>query len=646
MKKPLLLLFTCGASMVFAQSQRLVFVEEFTQASCGPCAAANPAFNTLLAANTSKAVSVKYQTDWPGVDPMNAQNQADVANRVSYYGVSGVPDAFMDGNVASGSPGAVTQSGIDNEYAVASPFTITLNHWFNAANDSVFINCEVTCTQNVTMTSPHLRVAMIEKTITFTTAPGSNGEKDFYGVMRKMYPNGNGTNLAAAWTVGQKKTVSFAAKIPTYIYSKAQIATVAWVQDDNNKNVLQSGYCPTATAPLALAPVADFASDVITTCDGFVKFNDLSALFPNSWSWDFGDATTSSQKNPLHQYTASGTYTVKLTAANASGNNLVTKTSYVTVNLTGTAPGGVNDNICGSGIAYLSAAASGSGTLNWYDANGTMVHTGSTYSPNITGTTHFYVAEMTPNAVIATGAVDNTIGASAGGYFTANNVHGLYFDVAKNCTLNSVKCYANTAGSRTIEVFDNNGVSVQTATVNMTAGLNTVNLNFALGAGTGYLIRVTSTTVDLYRNSAGGAFPYTTNVITITGNTAAGNPAYYYFFYDWQVQQNDCASPAVTVSGIDSCSAAGIANVSVENSLVVFPNPNNGTFTTTFNTQQNDNYSVIVSNALGQVVYQEKLNNFTGTYTKGIDISSFGKGVYMLSIAGSKNKTIKKLITY
>jgi len=35
---------------------------------------------------------------------------------------------------------------------------------------------------------------------------------------------------------------------------------------------------------------------------------------PTSWSWDFGDGTTSTQQNPLHAYTQPGTYRVCLTA--------------------------------------------------------------------------------------------------------------------------------------------------------------------------------------------------------------------------------------------------------------------------------------------------------------------------------------------
>src|SRR3954466_13330791 len=104
MKKiTLSLALALSAGFVFGQSQRLVLAEEFTQASCPPCASQNPAFNALLTSNASKITLIKYQTSWPGVDPMNAQNPGEVAARVTLYGVSGVPDSPMDGVEQTGS---------------------------------------------------------------------------------------------------------------------------------------------------------------------------------------------------------------------------------------------------------------------------------------------------------------------------------------------------------------------------------------------------------------------------------------------------------------------------------------------------------------------------------------------------------------
>jgi len=81
MKKIILFsLFLATAVLGFSQSQRFIMFEEFTQASCGPCASQNPAFDALLNANVSKCTSIKYHTSWPGVDPMNAQNPTDVGS--------------------------------------------------------------------------------------------------------------------------------------------------------------------------------------------------------------------------------------------------------------------------------------------------------------------------------------------------------------------------------------------------------------------------------------------------------------------------------------------------------------------------------------------------------------------------------------
>jgi hypothetical protein len=240
MKKITLSIASLLSLAVFGQTQRTVLVEEFTQASCGPCAAANPALNSTLSSNTSKAVSIKYQTSWPGVDPMNAQNPTDVSKRVTYYNVQGVPEVSMDGKAAS-SPGSVTTSSITKEYAVTSPFKMDVTQQINANKDSIDIECTITAAKDFNTTGPfYLRVALIEKTITFSKAPGSNGEKEFYSVMRKMYPSATGTSLALTWTNGKSQTFSFKVALPSYIYNKAQLGVIAFLQSDNDKVVQQA----------------------------------------------------------------------------------------------------------------------------------------------------------------------------------------------------------------------------------------------------------------------------------------------------------------------------------------------------------------------------------------------------------------------
>jgi PKD repeat protein len=71
----------------------------------------------------------------------------------------------------------------------------------------------------------------------------------------------------------------------------------------------------------ANAPTAAFTYE--DQGDGSIVFTDESGNEPLSWQWTFGDGKTSSDQNPVHEYTGSGDYNVCLTAANIVGSNQV-----------------------------------------------------------------------------------------------------------------------------------------------------------------------------------------------------------------------------------------------------------------------------------------------------------------------------------
>ncbi|MBN1167917.1 MAG: PKD domain-containing protein [Methanospirillaceae archaeon] len=62
-----------------------------------------------------------------------------------------------------------------------------------------------------------------------------------------------------------------------------------------------------------------------------VSFYDTSKGIPTSWSWDFGDGEKSVEKNPVHIYKKSGTYSVTLQTKNIAGSDTKTKSDYITV---------------------------------------------------------------------------------------------------------------------------------------------------------------------------------------------------------------------------------------------------------------------------------------------------------------------------
>ncbi len=78
------------------------------------------------------------------------------------------------------------------------------------------------------------------------------------------------------------------------------------------------------------APVASINVNDSVSCSGIFQFFDQSGFSPTSWTWDFGDGQSSTLQNPEHEYSTTGTYTVKLVACNAFGCDSTTNTVTVT----------------------------------------------------------------------------------------------------------------------------------------------------------------------------------------------------------------------------------------------------------------------------------------------------------------------------
>ncbi|AKB30300.1 cell surface protein [Methanosarcina siciliae T4/M] len=79
----------------------------------------------------------------------------------------------------------------------------------------------------------------------------------------------------------------------------------------------------------ALPPTADFSSDKQTGSFPLtVSFKDMS-FNANKFLWDFGDGNTSTEVNPVHTYTAAGSYTVTLTVENNHGEDTKVVEDYI-----------------------------------------------------------------------------------------------------------------------------------------------------------------------------------------------------------------------------------------------------------------------------------------------------------------------------
>ncbi len=241
---------------VVAQARRIVLFEHFTNASCAPCASQNPIFqDEILAKNNGNMLHIAYHTVWPGRDPMNAHNKEDVAARVSYYTVTGVPDMVMLGGQYRGGPSGVTQDILNRASSETSPLRIRVRE--TTTDTMRHVDVDVTTLGQIGTAGLVIRGAVVEKEITYATAPGSNGEKEFPNVFRRFINTPAGESFTPA-AIGQTTSLTFEYPLKSE-WDASKIFTVVWIQFEGTKEVVN--------ASASFIP----AVELVTEGDNFVK---------------------------------------------------------------------------------------------------------------------------------------------------------------------------------------------------------------------------------------------------------------------------------------------------------------------------------------------------------------------------------------
>lgn len=131
-----------------------------------------------------------------------------------------------------------------------------------------------------------------------------------------------------AWEFGDGGTST--EKNPLHVYEKPGVYTVSLTGKNivSSKKETKKDYIH-VFEPVK-PPVADFSAD---PTEGVVPltvtFTDLSTNDPETWSWLFGDGSTSTDRNPVYTYNTHGTYTVNLTVTNRAGISSKEKPEFI-----------------------------------------------------------------------------------------------------------------------------------------------------------------------------------------------------------------------------------------------------------------------------------------------------------------------------
>jgi hypothetical protein len=396
-----------------------------------------------------------------------------------------------------------------------------------------------------------------------------------------------------------------------------------WMEETKDNNWFASPVTLTMqdTAGVAVIEISS-SSTHATICQG--DSVTLSVTGGSSIMWSTGETT-----QDIRVPSTTTTYSVTVT------NHCGTGSASFTINEVPTppAPVAMGDTICPFNPAVLSA--SGTGTMNWYDASGNLLDTGATYTttPLTSSATYWVGASLTH--VDTSFGLPHSNDLGAGNWIQSDQYE--IFDALVPMDIISVKVYAQVAGNRTFYLQDSTGGPVNSVTINVPAGQSRVTLNFTnIPAGTNYRLGVAATTGSLYlyrNNSSRVSYPYGVDgVCKIIGSSAGAS--YFYFCYDWQIATSfaGCVSTLVPVNAVvDPCAGLGDA-VAFDHSLNVYPNPSEGAFNLAFDADHTGDVLYTVTDLLGNVVYTQSEKSVAGHYQTTLDLSALAKGVYILDI--------------
>ena len=333
-----------------------------------------------------------------------------------------------------------------------------------------------------------------------------------------------------------------------------------------------------------------FTSDTTVICEGDqVEFYDMSIGPVTSWNWTFegGSPASSTMQNPTIMYFLEGDYGVLLEVSDGIETSTLYMPDYITVGSvpeTASTPSGIT-LLCANwgNTSYNTTGLSGVTTYNW------LLEPGDAGVVSGTGTNITVVWEANFLGV-ATLKVQGENYCGSGAYSDPLSITRYLPDV-------------------TLEPFDD--VCVFEPPFELTGGLPEGGTYSGPGVSNGW-----------FDPEAAGIG---THIIKYT-----------------YTDPNLCENFAEESIYVDPCT--GI-NENMDNlNVMIFPNPNDGSFTLKLNLDNNDIVDLKIFNSLNEIVFDDDNIATDQDYAKEINLSEYAKGIYYLRITGKETNLVKKII--
>jgi PKD repeat protein len=359
-----------------------------------------------------------------------------------------------------------------------------------------------------------------------------------------------------------------------------------------------------------------------------------------SVSWTFGDPSsannTSSKLNPKHLYSSAGSFTVKAIINTSCGIDSLTKN--ITINQSPTPIITISNNLC-SGAAYLTSNYVAG---NQWSYSGTVVNgaNDTIYYPTQTG---FYGLKVTdsngctgkylvsivvknpPNTLISPSASSICKGDPQGVTLTGYGSGSYLWSTGDTIT----EIVVNPSSSTTykLTVTDAYGCT-QSSTAFITVNSSSPTTPTIQQNG------------NILASSASTGNQWYLNGNLINGATGQFYTATTSGFYTVKVTVNGCSATSTPLNVFIS----GINEQSISKDLVIFPNPNSGSFTVMYNATSFQNVKVNIFNTIGELIYSKEQSVIPGTNNIPVQLEMNAAGIYFIKVQTNTGNSMQKLV--
>jgi PKD repeat protein len=434
-----------------------------------------------------------------------------------------------------------------------------------------------------------------------------------------------------SWSFGDGGTSTATSPSKTYAAAGTYVVTLTSSTGNNCKATVQN------TVVVSPAPVASFSANEV--CLGAAtQFNNTTSN-ATSASWTFGDATSSTQLFPSHTYGVANSYTVNLSVMAGNGcTSNASKTVVVNANPTANFTA---SNACQGNMVNISNTSNGADSYEWYYG---LMGPDKVMTPNVSlnnvGTTTIRLVAMTDKGCksetsknidiyskpIASFEVLNTCAGDQTRFVNKSLSSGSYnwqFGDGNNSGNSNPSHQYAAAGSYNVTLTANNAQCSDAVTKSVVVNaLPSSDFTFGTSGKDVLYTSSNKTNVTSYGWNFGDGSTGTNADPKHTYNNAVVT---VYNVCLTVVDNQGCQSETCKPVSIN---LLGKEEITMNNGVVVYPNPNQGSFKVKVGASQ-DRAEVAVYNLLGVKVADAKS---IGNDEYGANATELSAGSYMVKV--------------